>query len=261
MFLMSSAVLEGPGRFSVERTKYLMLSKSMPGRGWSPCWHRLRRCAQAPSGGCRASRRFALLRRDVAHHVLGEPPGAGARDVSVQPSRSRSGPARRWSPLAQCGYFSPAWPRDGRQYGSLLIVVVASGNDGQPGTCVGAGAVAVDDGCQSLDVGYLEMASCSARTAPGNCLSRGKPGSGAGRSTCPGSGRAPGWRWWRVTGPGQCVGHLLGGLGDRFVVVGIDRLDPVGPMAPTRRSGEGQDRLVAADLAELAVRQRTPRSS
>src|SRR5262249_14861848 len=74
--------------FSVERTKYLMLSKSIPDRA-QPRWglgflsERGRRLAPPLEHPLR----LALLRRDVAHHGLGEPAlRARTGDVGVGPA-------------------------------------------------------------------------------------------------------------------------------------------------------------------------------
>ena len=67
----------------------------------------------------------------------------------------------------------------------------------------GAGAVAVDDGRQPLHVGAQDLRRWPAarpRRAPETPRPHATPGSGAGRSGCPGSGRAPG-SWWSRSRP------------------------------------------------------------
>ena len=79
--------------FSVERTKYLMLSKSMPDEVGAPGRQRLlAEQPQALEPQVEHPLRLGLLRRDVADDLLGQPAlGGGAGDVGVGPAELVAG--------------------------------------------------------------------------------------------------------------------------------------------------------------------------
>ncbi len=150
--------------FSLERTKYLMLSKWMPSRLEPQFGIGLRskmrsafsRCLQHPL-------RLALLGRDVTDHRFGQPAlGAGARDVGVGPAVAV--PAHRGDGLFLGERFGQLLNLGGGRHDDApCLLAVASTRaerrrverllSGPERDMGGACAVTVDDGRQPLHVG------------------------------------------------------------------------------------------------------------
>ena len=140
--------------FSVERTKYLMLSKSMPDEVGAPGGHRLAvEELEALQAQVEHPLRLALLRGDVADDVLVEAAlGASA------PASSRVGPAELVAADALSSGLSSSMVVIERPLlsvarrvasGRVLVAVRDAG---------GADTVAVGDGGQALDVAAEDLA-------------------------------------------------------------------------------------------------------